>query len=309
MGFGQLVFGIILASAVIIGMFTMNSIYQSKVESIKTSLSEQKAILDQQLKGTINITNITLIDGNPDKTIIVVENTGKLNLDYAYLDVYIDEIFIPRIAVNRTIEIIPSTDIDDIGIWNPREKINITVFGNIDVGYHTALISTEFGNTDNITFSKIPNELLNINNGTWSPDNPGPLFDANEMAAVNNDGGLTITLSNGAMTDDVGLEAENISGSPTTILKVDVLVDYSDTGMADNDLLVEVRNSTYDGLLFCTNSYNSSLVEITITLECGEQHSFSHEDLDNLYINMRNQKVANQDIIVDYVRTYIEYEE
>lgn len=59
---------------------------------------------------------------------VYVKNTGKAAFDPDDMDIYIDDIRIPRNASNRTVEVTSDTDTFNIGTWDEAEELEFNVF-------------------------------------------------------------------------------------------------------------------------------------------------------------------------------------
>ena len=112
----------------------------------------QSNVIANNVKTDITV-QVASFDNLTETITANVVNTGKTKLDLDYVDVYVDSLFIPRNSGNRTLEIIPSTEVENPGIWDPREILEVEVFMNISEGSHTIKIATEYGVIDTFVFS------------------------------------------------------------------------------------------------------------------------------------------------------------
>ena len=87
-----------------------------------------------------------IFDNNTNTTTASILNTGSTVLDLDKIDVYIDGFFIPRDSANRTIRVLPSTEVRDTGLWNPSEVLEVRVFKYLDNTTHTFALTSQYGN-------------------------------------------------------------------------------------------------------------------------------------------------------------------
>ena len=152
MGFSTLVTNVIMFVAVISLTTAFVAIFKTYVDESTSSISIQSKVISNNLKIDLNIVTISY-DNNTEKITSHIQNTGKTKLDLDYVDVYIDDIFVPRVTSNRTINVLNSTEIENPGIWDPKEVIEINVYMNLSKGTHKIAVSTEYGVKDSTTFS------------------------------------------------------------------------------------------------------------------------------------------------------------
>jgi len=153
MGFGTLVTNIIMFIAIITLTTTFIGVFKMYADESTSSMQIQSKVISNNLKTDITIQS-TDFDNETDTITTNILNSGKTKLDIDYVDVYVDGGFVPRNTSNRTIEVIPSTEIEDPGIWNPKEILEIKIFRNVSKGSHTLKLATEYGVTDTDTFSE-----------------------------------------------------------------------------------------------------------------------------------------------------------
>ena len=152
MGFGTLATNIIMFIAVISLTTGFIGIFKMYVDESSSSMQIQSRVIANNIKTDVSLqvvtyNNITMM------TTATALNTGKTKLDIDYVDVYIDSLMIPRSDSNRTIQISPSTEIENPGIWDPREVLEIKVYKNLSKGTHSIKIGTEYGVIDTYIFS------------------------------------------------------------------------------------------------------------------------------------------------------------
>jgi archaellum component FlaG (FlaF/FlaG flagellin family) len=77
---------------------------------------------------------------------VYVKNTGKAQFDPADLDIYIDDIRVPRDTDNRTVNVSTDTDTVNTGIWDEAEEVEFQVFQTYAVPEtHTVRVYTPNG--------------------------------------------------------------------------------------------------------------------------------------------------------------------
>lgn len=103
------------------------AMFNDHMDSTTSSIKIQQNSLSQQLRTDITILVIDYVNREENQTTIYLENTGLTILDLDHIDVYIGGIRIPRNNESRIIEILPDTEITNIGLWDPKEQIVIVV--------------------------------------------------------------------------------------------------------------------------------------------------------------------------------------
>lgn len=85
---------------------------------------------------------------------IYVRNTGKTVMKTGEVDVYIDNIRLPRLASNRTMEVTADTDNVNIGLWDPKEILLIRAYVTLNnTVSHTAMVMSPYEIRDTEIFS------------------------------------------------------------------------------------------------------------------------------------------------------------
>jgi archaellum component FlaF (FlaF/FlaG flagellin family) len=153
MGFSTIGSFIIMFFGIMILISSAVFIYNNLVENTNAAANIQKERIDNRLNTRIDIGNI-LYEGffDPDLTTIYVTNVGNKKLDTEYVDVFIDDIKIPRRSVNRTIWFVNDTNIANPLHWDPDEILGINVSLDLDSGPHVIVVSTQYGITDSKGF-------------------------------------------------------------------------------------------------------------------------------------------------------------
>ena len=143
----------IIMFVAVMGMATaMVAVFQNYVDESSGAMTAQWDTMSSNIKTDITITNVNW-DNVSNITTVHVLNTGKTTLDIEKTDIYLDGLFIPRSVANRTIEVTPSTDLKNPGLWDPKEVIEIRVFKNMTSDTHSVDIGTQYGVKDSETYS------------------------------------------------------------------------------------------------------------------------------------------------------------
>ncbi len=154
MGFSSIGGFIILFFALIIVASTFMTIQGRLAESVALSNSVQNDKISRQMNTKIDIINITYDNGTtPGTTTLYIMNTGSDRLDIGYLDIFVDNIRVPRDAENRTIWFIPGSDVFNPLQWDPDETIKVEVYMDITASPHIITATTEYGIKDTAIFS------------------------------------------------------------------------------------------------------------------------------------------------------------
>ncbi len=152
MGFSGIVSQVMLIFTVI-GMTALILVtYRSYVTQTNMSL----AVQEQQLQGALN-TNILIENATYNATgkeiSLTVKNTGSQTLSPDHIDVFVDRVRIPRSTANRTMALVPETNLVNPTLFDPEEELNITIFRALSPGNHLVEVVTSYGirNADIIT--------------------------------------------------------------------------------------------------------------------------------------------------------------
>ena len=127
MAFGDLATQIILFIAVI-GLAT-GVVAGMKVHVDKTasSMALQQSRISDKIETDITIEIVSYETGTPNQVVAYIKNTGNKVLDINKTDAYLDDLRVPRLAVNRSIEVIADTDTTNTGYWDPGEEALIKI--------------------------------------------------------------------------------------------------------------------------------------------------------------------------------------
>jgi archaellum component FlaG (FlaF/FlaG flagellin family) len=145
MGFGTIVANIVLFISVLLLATAMVGVFKGSIESTSDSLNTKTDYLSKKISTNLEV-NSVVFDNSTNTTTAIVLNSGSTILDIDNVDVFIDGFFIPRNASNRTIRVLPSTEVRDSGLWNPSELIEVKIFKYLDNSSHTFAITTQYGN-------------------------------------------------------------------------------------------------------------------------------------------------------------------
>jgi archaellum component FlaF (FlaF/FlaG flagellin family) len=152
MGFSTIGSFIIMFFAIVIVVSTFILIFGSLVESTNLTYDMQKERIDYALHSGLSILGISY-DNVTNTTIINATNTGENKIVLDTLDVYIDDIKIPRSTLNRTITFHDDSTVLNPLHWDPDENIMINISMHLENVTHVAVVSTDFGIKDTATFS------------------------------------------------------------------------------------------------------------------------------------------------------------
>jgi len=152
MGFGTLSTNIIMFIAVISMTTGFIGIFKMYVDESASSMQIQSKVIANNIKTDITF-QVVSFDNMTESTTATILNTGKTKLDIDYVDVYVDSLMVPRNDGNRTIQISPTTEIENPGIWDPREVLEVVVYKNLTKGTHSIKIATEYGVVDTYSYS------------------------------------------------------------------------------------------------------------------------------------------------------------
>jgi archaellum component FlaG (FlaF/FlaG flagellin family) len=125
---------------------------------LQTNLIESQAVASEEqdrmaslMNTKIEILNISFDNAtDPDTTTIYVKNIGAEKLDTGTLDLYIDEVRVPRDGNNRTLTLVKN-GINPLH-WDPDEVVRAEIYLDLDNVTHLAVVSTEVGIRDATTY-------------------------------------------------------------------------------------------------------------------------------------------------------------
>ena len=153
MGYSTIGGFIILFFAVLIVASSFVMIYGRMVESTSLTYDMQRERLENEVKTRMEIINISYDNGpSPDTTTAFVRNTGSNKIDIDFLEVFVDQIRIPRDSSNRTISFAPGSAAVNPLHWDPGEDIIIEIYLDLVNVTHVLTITTEHGTRDSRAF-------------------------------------------------------------------------------------------------------------------------------------------------------------
>ena len=126
MAFGDLAVHMIIFIAVVSLATGVVVAMKYNVDRTATGFSDQQRRIASVLKTEFAIEVINHIDAD-DQSYVYIKNTGDSIIDIDIIDVFTDNIRIPRNDANRTIEILSDTDTKNVGNWDPGEQIMIII--------------------------------------------------------------------------------------------------------------------------------------------------------------------------------------
>jgi archaellum component FlaG (FlaF/FlaG flagellin family) len=132
-------------------------VFKSMVDESQGAVVEEKDRTVSVMRTSFVITSAAYVDNsapNTDTIYVYVKNTGREQFDPDDLDLYIDDLRIPRNATNRTVQVTPDTDTANIGTWDEAEEVEFNIYINYTVpATHTVAVYTPTGVKADSTFS------------------------------------------------------------------------------------------------------------------------------------------------------------
>mgnify|MGYP001153364121 CR=1 FL=1 len=144
----HLIIFIAVLSITTTAVFTMSSFVTSSSDAINLQRRETTNVINTDIR-----IELVHYDSNSEELYAYVENSGKTTLKLEDINIYVNNIRIPREIENRTIEIIPDTEIKNSGLWDPSEEIFITININLESDNHNLIITTSYQGKDEYLFS------------------------------------------------------------------------------------------------------------------------------------------------------------
>jgi len=153
LGFSSIGGFIILFFALIIIASSFMIIQGRLVDSTTLTFDTQQQKLATEMQTKIDIINISFDNTTaPDTTTLNIKNTGHNKINIEFIDIFIDNIKIPRYDSNRTINFAPDSLTINPLHWDQDETIIIEVYLDLQNVTHIATASTEYGIIDSATF-------------------------------------------------------------------------------------------------------------------------------------------------------------
>ncbi|MCB9362135.1 hypothetical protein H6504_01745 [Candidatus Woesearchaeota archaeon] len=148
MGFGTIVASVMMFIAVLLLSTTVIVVFKDVVDDSSTSMRIQSEGLSNNLRTDLDILS-AVYDNDTTTTTVTVLNTGKTTLDITRMDVFINGLYVSRNESIRTIQVEPSSEIKNLGLFDPSEILIVTVNQTLDnTTTNTAAITTQYGNKD-----------------------------------------------------------------------------------------------------------------------------------------------------------------
>lgn len=149
MGFSNVASALILVIAAMTLTTGVVMSFKDYFDRTKSSVALAQAEITKEIKTSIKI-DVIKFENSTNTTKIYVKNSGNQKLDIDKVDVYINKVYIPRNAQNRTIEILSDTVVIDDTNWDPKEQVLIQVF-NFSLSktqINELIITTQFNGKD-----------------------------------------------------------------------------------------------------------------------------------------------------------------
>ncbi len=150
MGFDGVISSLIIFIAVVSITVVVVTSFKAIADESLSSIETRSNQYNYKLKTEIEITSIKY-NSSKNQLYVFVHNIGKTKLKTDYIDIYIDGLFISRDL--RKVNVIPSTDLENPGLFDPNEVINITVNKTLSSGEHKVKVVTQYGEYDEDIFS------------------------------------------------------------------------------------------------------------------------------------------------------------
>ena len=146
MGFESVAATIIVIGSLLFFASILTTAFNDNWTEANNAFNIRQDIIQKKIDEKMDIENITH-DSVKNITSVEVKNSGTENIDLDYLDIYLDDIRIPRSTANRTMDILNSTEIKNPGLWDPEETVEINVTKNLTSDLHYVEVFTKNGNT------------------------------------------------------------------------------------------------------------------------------------------------------------------
>ncbi|MBN2567565.1 hypothetical protein JXB02_05790 [Candidatus Woesearchaeota archaeon] len=278
--------------------------YQQYVQERSLATREEAEIVTAQ-RGTTVILTVTRYDEAEDDALVEAENTGKTSISLSDVDFILDDVFVPREPGSRTLTL--PVDHDDDGVWDKGDILLARINRTLDDGTYGVVLLTPYGVfPGDLTVGDDVSETLYVAAGTWSPADPGDPLNSTELLAIDNDGGTAIALVGmDPLGNDAGCAMTDLDGSMGQHRSTRILVDYDAPAIAPASLVVEARNVSFAGPLFCGAAFGPTAGEATAAVDCPAADT--QEETDNLYIYIILSDPS--DVTLDFVRAEINYTE
>lgn len=154
MGMSGISSNLIMFIAVLTISTMVVAVFNDQIDTTTSSIVTQQNWLSNQLKTDISITVINYENKTENQTVLFLENTGSTILDIGYVDIYLGGERIPRNNTFRIIEVLPDTEITNIGLWDPKELVKIVINKTLEENRtYEAVVIAQYGAKDSDQFS------------------------------------------------------------------------------------------------------------------------------------------------------------
>ena len=150
MGFSSTISHMILYIFLIVIIGGMFILVKSVALDNEKSLVIQQNLRQNKVQTSILIINTTW-NSTLDQVTSLITNDGKTRIDITKIDIYIDNMRVPRNNSNRTFTV-NSPDIINPGLWDPKEQITLVVNKTLSFGSHSIEVKTEYSTSDSDIF-------------------------------------------------------------------------------------------------------------------------------------------------------------
>ena len=144
MGLSSIGSFILMFFVMIIMVSSIFVVYSTLIQN-SAAITEQQKTNQEISKTSIRIYNITYDRlAGKDRTMIEIINTGSTKIDVDKIDVFIDDVYIPRNTNNRTMRFNGTNNLNPLH-FDPGEFLEINVSLDRNDGTHQVVVSTDLG--------------------------------------------------------------------------------------------------------------------------------------------------------------------
>jgi len=140
MGFSSIISQIVLVFTMIGIIALVILTYRDYITDTNIAMKMQEQKIAEKINTNIWLNNLTY---NNSKINVTVKNIGSTTLKPSEVDIFVDKTRIPRSTDNRTMSIL--NDIVNPGLWDPAEKLFITISKTLSTGTHRVEVITHQG--------------------------------------------------------------------------------------------------------------------------------------------------------------------
>lgn len=151
MGFGNIASQMIMFIALLTVTSSLVMVFNSYITDASSTMKVKKDAMIDKLNTDYEIIGVTH-DYDLNVTMLFILNTGKTIIDFDYLDVFVDDLFVSRGDVSKSIE--SSTNIKNVLLWDPKEilAVNVSIVLNDGVSHSVDVVISN-GLKDTYLFS------------------------------------------------------------------------------------------------------------------------------------------------------------